>query len=176
MRQLTEIEYLKEQVRDYSLNDEDTERVCELLDAARPQRAPVDGICFCEETPWEYHTPGAPVNMLGCWSRMEAEYGSPTLDMTVHYHFGTYCADCGAALREGYAERGGDVARAEGIVLERGDAISIASTLHYWERHAAPEGMYTALKQWAEYLDALIANDAASHAVTSSDEKGGEGP
>ena len=99
METMTELAYLQYQLRDdWPLSDEDRTRICELLDAAQPERR--DGECFCLEG-------------LRCTYSEEGIMGRKGplhwRDPVTHdwLAIGLYCRRCGAALREGYAERSG---------------------------------------------------------------------
>ena len=73
------------------------ERAADKLDATKPERAPVDGQCFREsENDWVFYN-----EQLGMWQMWRGEGIAP-----MPYPW-PYCFCCGAALRNGYAERGG---------------------------------------------------------------------
>ncbi len=127
----------------------------DALDSTRPQRAPVEGQCPCPGNPWVWDPD------RGVWERGTGPNATSTTQI--------FCGECGAALREGYAERCGDglTQEEQGTLLRLDGVINREEgSFNAWE-HIAYD-LWPKLKPLIERLD------AASPAEPGSDERGEE--
>ena len=134
----------------------------DLLDAPRaePERAPVDGWCPCGGSEWDEKNIRW-MTQIGAGCTKTAFFGL------------SFCPRCGAALRDGYAERGGDTRRVD--VLEAlaeaagSDGILIGKI---YDEGGVPNCHVHVSEPTIPERTLRAAIDATSPAAPGSDERG----
>ena len=112
---IDELRQVKRGQKSFALSDmrDLIERAADRLDAAKPERAPVDGWCPCGGSEWDEKNIRW-MTQIGAGCTKTAFFGL------------SFCPGCGAALLAGYAERGGsgaDTRRVETLIALARDGL-----------------------------------------------------